>query len=91
MLRQEHRWLNDTLIDLILQGVVAPPRDISSLYDPSQHPRHNSHYKFTIALHYLPSFPFSADVLGEADLARKTSLIFEALLRFMEHAQLLSR
>ncbi|KAK9528803.1 hypothetical protein VZT92_012948 [Zoarces viviparus] len=27
------------------------------------------------------------DVFGETDLARKTSLIFEALQGFMEHAQ----
>lgn len=34
------------------------------------------------------SFPLSSlDVFGEADLVRKTSVIFEALQRFGEHAQ----
>lgn len=71
----------------ILQGAVASPLDIGSLYDPSQQPRHYSHYRVTIVLRYPPSLPFSADVSDEADLARKTSLIFEALQRFAEHAQ----
>lgn len=36
---------------------------------------------------YRPSLPFSLDVFREADLVRKTSLIFEALQGFYAHAQ----
>lgn len=44
---------------------------------------------FTVALWVspFPPLPFSLDVFGEADLARKTSLIFEALQGFCAHAQ----
>lgn len=80
--------LTPVFTSTILQGVVTSPLDISSIYDPPQHPRDDSNGRVTVVLHDLPSLPFSADVFGEADLARKTSLIFEALQRFTEHAQL---
>lgn len=80
--RKVHSILNGTLMYSILQY-------ISCLYAPSQHPRHYSHYKLTISppLPSLLSHSPRTDVLGEADLARKTSLIFEALQRFTAHAQ----